>query len=68
MVTIAGSRFLSKKELGQELNLQSTRVIDGMMQRGEIPYLKLGHRTIRFEKAAVEKALSKLEIHEVGRN
>ena len=36
------------------------------MRKRKIPYLTLGHRTVRFFWPAVEKALAKLEIKAVG--
>lgn len=60
-------KLLTKKQLKEVLNLPSTRMIDELMRRRNIPYLRLGHRTVRFELTAVEKALSKLEVREIGR-
>jgi hypothetical protein len=61
-------RLLTKEELRAVLNLPSTKMVDGLMRRRAIPFIRLGHRTVRFERSAVEKALRKMEIHEVGRN
>jgi hypothetical protein len=36
------------------------------MRRRKIPFLALGHRTVRFYWPAVLKALAKLEIKAVG--
>ena len=61
------SQMLTKEQLRAELNLPSTRMVDTMMRKRVIPFITLGHRTVRFERAAVEKALSKVETHEAGR-
>ena len=61
------SRLLDKKELRQALNLPSTRMVDELVRRRKIPCIRLGHRTLRFKLEAVEAALEKLTVQEVGR-
>ncbi len=59
--------FLSKEELRAALNLPSTRMVDEMMRKRRIPYIKLGHRTVRFSLSKVMTALGRLEVNAVGR-
>jgi len=59
-------KLLSKDELREALNLPSTRIIDEMMRKRRIPFLKLGHRTIRFDFPRVVEALSRLEVRAIG--
>lgn len=66
-IQLVASQMLTKEQLREALNLPSTKMVDSLMQRRVIPFIKLGHRTVRFERAAVERALGKIEIHEVGR-
>ena len=60
-------RFLDKEQLRRRLNLLSTRKVDEMMREKRIPFLRLGHRTVRFDWPKVEKALERCEVKEVGR-
>ena len=62
-----GSDFLTKEGLRTRLNLPSTRMIDELMRKRLIPYMRLGHKTIRFSWVKCEAALARLEIREVGR-
>jgi hypothetical protein len=59
-------RLLNKEEIRQRLNLISLRGVDELVRRRKIPYLRLGHRTLRFSWPAVEAALARLTIKEVG--
>ena len=59
--------LLTKKELRNRLNLPSIRMVDELMRKRKIPYLKLGAKTVRFDYAKVLAALEKFEIKEVGR-
>jgi len=60
-------RFLDKEQLRMRLSLPSTRAIDEMMRAKRIPFLRLGHRTVRFDWPKVERALERLEVQEAGR-
>ena len=62
-----GDEFLTKKELRARLNLPSTRMVDELMRKRLIPYLRLGHKTVRFSWEKCAAALAKLEIREIGR-
>ena len=59
--------FLTKEELRSRLNLPSTRMVDELMKRRKIPYIRLGHKTVRFSWSKCEAALARFEIREVGR-
>lgn len=63
----ADQRFLNKEQLRERLNLVSTRNVDELMRTKHIPFLRLGHRTVRFDWPKVEKALARFEVKEVGR-
>jgi hypothetical protein len=63
----AEERFLNKEQLREKLNLVSTRNVDQLMRTKRIPFLRLGHRTVRFDWPKVEKALARFEVREVGR-
>jgi hypothetical protein len=60
-----GTDYLNKLELAAKLGV-TRRVVEEMMRRRMIPYLALGHRTVRFFWPAVERALSKFEHRAVG--
>lgn len=61
------SRLLDKEGLREALALPSTRMVDELVRRRRIPVIRLGYRTLRFNLADVEAALTKLTIKEVGR-
>lgn len=60
-------RLITKEEVRQRLGLPSTRMVDALMRQRKIPFLRLGHRTIRFDWRRVITAIEKLELKEVGR-
>jgi len=57
--------YLDKKELARRL-LSTPRCVDGLVRRRAIPVIKRG-RFVRFKWSAVEAALARYEIREVGR-
>jgi excisionase family DNA binding protein len=57
--------YLNKLELAERLG-STKRGVEEMMRRRKIPFLKLGHRTVRFDWGAVEKAVARLEHRAVG--
>jgi hypothetical protein len=59
--------YLNKQELAAELGL-TRRGVEGLMRARKIPFLVLGHRTVRFYWPSVEKALAKLELKAVGQD
>ena len=63
--TNSDDELLTKEQLRQRLNLPSTRMVDEMMRRRRIPYIKLGHKTVRFRLSAVIDALNRLEVHAI---
>ena len=52
--------LLTKEELARRLRVPSTRIIDEMMRTRKIPFIKLGHRTVRFDWKQVEPAIAAL--------
>lgn len=58
--------WIDKEELRRRLALPSTRMIDELMKRRKIPFVRLGHRTVRFSWERVQAALSKFEHRAVG--
>ena len=58
--------LLTKEQLAQHLSVPSTRMVDELMRARKIPFVKLGHRTVRFDLARVLEALSRLEVKAVG--
>jgi excisionase family DNA binding protein len=64
-MTGQNQRYLTKVELAELLGV-TRRVVEDMMRRRMIPYLSLGHRTVRFYWPSVERALSKFEHRAVG--
>jgi hypothetical protein len=63
---VMASGFLDKEQLRVLLNLPSTRMIDELMRKKKIPFLRLGHKTVRFEWKKVKAALERFEFKAVG--
>ncbi|WP_009959114.1 hypothetical protein [Verrucomicrobium spinosum] len=61
------SILLTKEELMEALGFPSTRMVDELMRKRKIPYLRLGHKTVRFDLPKVLSAIQKLEVKEAGR-
>ena len=59
------TEYLNKLELAQKLGI-TRRGVEEMMRRRKIPFIALGHRTVRFFWPAVEKALARLEHKAIG--
>lgn len=59
-------QLLTKEDLRQRLNLKSTRGVDELVRRRKISVIRLGHRTARFSWPAVQAAIERLTIKEVG--
>ena len=57
-------KLLRDKELAAELNISVRHVIN-LRQRRKIPFIRLG-KSIRFDPAAVNRALQKLSVTEIG--
>ena len=58
------TRLLTEKEQAEELQC-SLRHLANLRKRRLIPYVRLG-RSIRFDPAAVERALTKLSVRELA--
>jgi len=58
--------LLTKEQLCERLNVDSTDFIDGLMASRKISYLRLGHRTVRFDWEKVQRELARLEVKAVG--
>ncbi len=55
------ARLITKRELSEYLG-GSTKQVDKLMRQRQIPFTKLGHRTLRFDREKVIRALGRLEI------
>lgn len=58
-------QYLTKEQLRITLNLPSIRKVEEMMRMRMIPYLRLGHKTVRFDLRRVEEALARYEVKAV---
>jgi excisionase family DNA binding protein len=58
---LGNGRLLTGDELAARLG-ESERIVTTLRHKGIIPYLKLGHRTIRYNEAAVMAALEKRQV------
>jgi excisionase family DNA binding protein len=57
--------YLNKQELAAKLGI-TRRNVEEMMRRRKIPFIALGHRTVRFHWPSVEKALGRFEHKAIG--
>ncbi len=55
------AELIDKEELRSRLNLPSVRMIAELMRKRKIPFVRLGHRTVRFSWPKVLAALNTLE-------
>ena len=55
------SELIDKEELRRRLNLPSVRMVEELMRKRKIPFVKLGHRTVRFSWPKVLAAITSLE-------
>jgi hypothetical protein len=58
------SNIVTEKELAEELRI-SLRGLINLRNRRLLPHLRIG-RLIRYDRAAVEKALEKLTVREIA--
>jgi hypothetical protein len=58
--------LIDKEELRRRLNLPSVRMVEDLMRKRKIPFIRLGHRTVRFSWVKVLAALQSLEFRAVG--
>jgi len=56
---------MNTKELAQVLGL-SVRGVESLRKNRRIPAIKLGHRTYRYDVEAVQRALERFTVREVG--
>jgi len=61
-----GFGLVTKRDLAEQLNL-SVRSIDNLVRRRAIPIIRLSPRCVRFDSHAVQRALRRFEVTEVGR-
>lgn len=59
-------RFMRRKQMARYLGV-SERHLSDLVARRIIPCLRLGHRTVLFDPAKVERALERFEQREIGR-
>ena len=64
--TTPSAHLINKEGLRRALGLSSTRMVDELVRRRKIPFIKLGYRTMRFRLSDVEAALKKLTVRETG--
>ena len=57
--------LLSYDQMAAELGV-TVRTLRELVYRGVVPYLKLGHRTVKFQSSRVVKALAKREVREIA--
>ena len=58
--------FVTKQELVAALKLPSVWAVDRLRKQRKIPFVCLGHRTVRYRVSEVARALGKLERKEAG--
>lgn len=63
---LPAGELIDKEELRRRLNLPSVRMVEELMRKRKIPYLRLGHRTVRFSWPKVIEALNRFEYRAVG--
>ena len=55
------ANWLTKKQLAARIGV-GDRCLDALVASGKIPFMKLGHKTLRFCWPRVEAALAKFEV------
>ena len=55
------TELIDKEELRCRLNLPSVRMVEELMRKRKIPFVRLGHRTVRFSWPKVLAAIAALE-------
>ena len=58
-------RYLNKAELAAALGM-TKRGVEELMRARKIPFLALGHRTVRFDWEKIQQALLRFEMKAVG--
>jgi excisionase family DNA binding protein len=54
--TLAAQHMMTKKDVANYLKV-SLRTVDNLTAKGYLPYIRLGSRAVRFNRATVEEAL-----------
>ena len=57
--------LLDYQQMAGELGVP-VRSLRQLVYKGIVPHLRLGHRTVKFQRSQVERALKKRTVHEVG--
>lgn len=57
--------LLNYQQLAAELGVP-VRSLRELVYKGVVPHLRLGHRTVKFQRSAVERALKRRVVKEVG--
>jgi excisionase family DNA binding protein len=60
-------QYLNKAELAAELGMKK-RGVEELMRARKIPFLVLGHRTVRFDWQKVQQAIARFEMKAVGQS
>ena len=60
-VAASEPELIDKEELRRRLNLPSVRMVEELMRKRKIPYIRLGYRTVRFSWAKVLAAVNAFE-------
>jgi len=58
-------QLLNYEQAAAELGL-SVRALRELVYKGIVPHLRLGHRTVKFRRSEIERALKKRAVKEVG--
>jgi hypothetical protein len=64
--SLTQQELIDKNELRRRLNLPSVRMVEQLMRKRKIPYLRLGHRTVRFSWPKVLAALDRFDHRAIG--
>jgi excisionase family DNA binding protein len=56
--------LLSYEQMASELNVP-VRSLRELVRKGVIPHLRLGHRTVKFQRSKVDRALQRREVKAV---
>jgi excisionase family DNA binding protein len=64
-IFVSMRKLVDIEKLSEETGF-SVRTLRTFIAGKKIPFLKIGHRTMRFDPDKVEKALERFEIKEVG--
>jgi hypothetical protein len=62
---LPSGELLTERELLKRLRTISAKKLWELRSKRLIPIIRLGHRTLRYDEAAVRRALKKLTIKEV---